>query len=98
MTNYYPTVRSSNITHSLFYSIRADAGFTKPLAGPRLADSPPTVPFGDERLLGQLDWVEAGIVYGWACVRRKSHVKVKVRECKAECIRVSIFHGYLSRQ
>lgn len=89
MGTYYDlTIRSSNITHSLFYSIRADAGFTKPLAGPRLVDSPPTVPFGDERLLGQLDWVEAGSVYGWACVRRETHVKVKVRECKTECILV----------
>lgn len=70
--------RGDNVTHSLFYSIRPDAGVTEPLAGPRLADSPPTVPVGDERLLGQLDWVEAGVIFGWACLRSTPRRQIKV--------------------
>lgn len=71
--------RGGNGTQSLFYSIRPDAGVTRPLAGPGLPDSPPTVAVSDDRLLGQLDWVEAGVISGWACVRGNPGQTLKVR-------------------
>ena len=63
---------------TLFYSIRASAGVSGPLQGRGLADSPPTAPAGDEALLGQLEWVEAGTVSGWACVRGAPNQVLKV--------------------
>ena len=72
--------RDSNGTgpQSLFYSIRPDAGVRRPLVGSGLAKSPPTVAVGDDQLLGQLDWVEAGVISGWACVRSNPGQKLKV--------------------
>lgn len=65
---------------SLFYSIRASTGVSGPLKGRDLADSPPSVAASDEALLGQLEWVEAGVVSGWACVRGAPNQVLKVRQ------------------
>ncbi|KAK9817855.1 hypothetical protein WJX72_003172 [[Myrmecia] bisecta] len=52
----------------LYYSIRPGAGPATPLEGKALTASLPTQQF-DDKLLGQIDGVEAGQVTGWACVR-----------------------------
>ena len=69
---------SNGSAATLFYSIRANAGVSGPLQGRGLADGPPTVAAGDEALLGQLEWVEAGVVSGWACVRGAPNQVLKV--------------------
>jgi hypothetical protein len=53
----------------LFYSIRRTSGDVAPLRGPRLERGLPIAAKHDVQLLGQIDWVEAGNVSGWACVR-----------------------------
>ena len=52
--------------------------FLPGVQGRGLADSPPTVGASDEALLGQLEWVEAGVISGWACVRGAPNQVLKV--------------------
>ena len=55
----------------LYYSVRSTPSGgprASPLTGPKIENDLPTQEW-DERLLGQIDNVEAGTVSGWACLR-----------------------------
>lgn len=55
----------------LYYSVRSTPSGgprAPPLTGPKIESDLPTQEW-DERLLGQIDSVEAGTVSGWACLR-----------------------------
>lgn len=55
----------------LYYSVRSTPSGgprAPPLTGPKVESDLPTEDW-DERLLGQIDNVEAGTVSGWACLR-----------------------------
>ena len=55
----------------LYYSVRSTPSggpHAPPLTGPKIESDLPTQEW-DERLLGQIDSVEAGTVSGWACLR-----------------------------
>lgn len=55
----------------LYYSVRSTPSGgprASPLTGPKVESDLPTEDW-DERLLGQIDNVEAGTVSGWACLR-----------------------------
>lgn len=55
----------------LYYSVRSTPSGgprAPPLTGPKIESDLPTQAW-DDRLLGQIDSVEAGIVSGWACLK-----------------------------
>ncbi|KAK9807182.1 hypothetical protein WJX73_004899 [Symbiochloris irregularis] len=58
----------------LFYNVRGKSTSpVVPLRGPQLSDGLP-IRHSDERLVGQIDAVEAGAVNGWACLRAEKAV------------------------
>lgn len=65
----------------LYYSVRSTPSggpHAPPLTGPKIENDLPTQEW-DERLLGQIDSVEAGTVSGWACLRGQLEKPLQVQ-------------------
>ena len=78
----------------LYYSVRTTPSGgprAPPLTGPKIESDLPTQDW-DERLLGQIDGVDAGIVSGWACLRGQLEKPLQVLfvTSKLACVTITI--------